>query len=694
MKRWQSSLTTGLVYGAFWGIGEALVHQLRYLLGVWADSGVWMPIDGAGLLAVLVLAAMRYALVGVVVCWLGSLLFGWLVARGQRAEYAPARVFVTVMVAANLFWWLKPLFAFSDGLPFYHPSRVALSAGWVIFGLVTALVLVRPGRLGPPGRRAFLTACVVLFGLGPWAAWREAGLTNFTERAAPEGRAPNVLLVVVDALRGDRLGCYGYERDPPTSPHVDAMAAEGVVFERAVVQAPFTWTSFGSFLTGKYPREHGLMRMRSDQRLDPKRNRTIAQALQDEGYVCGAFLTGTLSNNSGLLAGFDTYFEQIVGHVPVTRSSKWSIARSDMLLYILYNKIRQHLDVRLVNTEALRWIREQQDRPFFAMVHYYSTHTPYDPPAPYKELYDPDYEGIYKTFTQSYNVAIGRGDFEFTERDLVRVNALYDGGLAFADEMFGSLLDLLDELEIADDTLVIFTSDHGEELYDHKVFEHDWMFNTNLYVPLVVRFPDGVHAGRRVPWHVEAMDIPATVVEVAGRGTLDPGDGRSLVPDAGGTEPPAEERAVFSENNRYVAMLDDEYKLVANREVLVAPELLEVASEKHKVRVFDLTADPDELHPIEAGDLRRRLFERMLEYDGRMPSLSSMPTFAIDPSMAERLRQLGYVEGYLGPNEQLEEDLYESSGGAADDPDAASGPSSTTDAGVETDDPRADDEGR
>lgn len=664
---WRTALASGLFLGALWGAVEAGVHQARYVLPSWSATGVMAPVNPVTAVAVTFQAAWRYALLGVVVALAGALLLGWLLDRRPGRPHAGGRAVVALAVFLNVYWYTKlvPWLQFHAGLPFSHPYRLALSAGYLVLALAVAVALVGPGRLGAPrGRLGALLLAVLAAGAG-WAEWRESRLVGFSDRAPPEGRPPNVLLVVVDALRADRLGCYGYDvREPPISPRVDALAAEGVVYERTVVQAPFTWTSFGSFLTGKYPRQHGLMNMLPNQRLDPARNRTVAKALQEEGWVTGAFLTGTLSNNSGLLDGFDTYFETIKGHEPVTRSSKWSIVKSDLLINIFKNKIRQKLDDRLVNTEAMDWMRSVAHRPFFAMVHYYSTHTPYGPPAPYDTMYDDDYEGIYHPFYQSHGKAILEGRLEFTERDLEHVNALYDGGVAFADAMFGDLLDLLEELGVADDTLVLYTSDHGEELYEQRapgmkrVFEHDWMFNTNLYIPLVVRFPGRAHAGARVTHLVEAMDIPATIVETVGRGRLDEGPGRSLVPDAAGEPLPPGEGAVFSENNRYVAMLLGDKKIVATREALNG-----LTDDPRQVRLYDLAVDPLELAlPLTGEALDRapwdRLWERMLEYHRSQPSLSSLPTFDVDPEMLERLQQTGYIGGeYLGPNEMTEEQL-------------------------------------
>ena len=710
----RQALATGFVLGALWGAVEALVVMLIPWQAHSLAMGRLQPFDGLGALAVMALAAWRYAPVLALVAVLVSPLMALperLLDRGARAAGARAlrapRAVIATLVFVNLFWWTKPLWAFSWGRPFHDPGRLALSAGWMLLATALAWCVVRPGGqlLRVPSGRAFVLWLVLLSLGGGWALWREADLTAVEPPAAEGARPPNVLLVVVDALRADRLGCYGHELDPPVSPHVDALAAQGVVFDQAVVQAPFTWTSFGSMLTGKYPRRHGLIKMSPDQRLDTRRNRTLAQALQEQGYATGAFLTGTLSNNTGLLRGFDTYFETIVGHEPINRHSRWSGVRGRLLLSVLWNKLRQALDVRLVNTEALDWIEDHADVPFFALVHYYSTHTPYDPPAPYDTRYNPGYDGPFERFFQSHAVSIMKAQHAGVcpadgrptwptwscehfrpERDVPQIRALYDGGVAFADDMFGDLMALLEAEGIADDTLVVFTADHGEELYDHGIFEHDWMFNTNLLIPLVMRLPGGAHAGTRVTWPVEEIDIPATVLAVAGVGTLaeqgEDGatltiDGRSLLPDMAGQRPGDAQLLAASENVRYVAVQDEHLKLVRNR---FAPD---------QFRVFDLEADPGEHAPVDllSPAWRPRITEllsRWSAYDRSQPDASSFAAGTLDIESLRMLARLGYTAGLpeavlekldrgevsdveallsdtslVGSNEILEESLYE-----------------------------------
>ncbi|GJM22235.1 MAG: hypothetical protein DHS20C15_21500 [Planctomycetota bacterium] len=727
MSSVRQALSTGMVLGALWGTFEAA----WVVLGPWFAFSTRLvapaPLDLGQTAQVVALGALFDA--GLLMAFLLATLPLLALLRapvdaqanGRRA----ARLGVGLIVFLNLYWHTKSQWAVTDGQPFHHPVRLAITAGFLVLAALSAWALVRPGWVGAPGRLTTRLVFVALLLAGGWGLWQENRVRSYHDVAAPEG-APNVLFVVVDALRADRLGVYGHERSPPVSPRVDELARQGIVFERAWAQAPFTWTSFGSFLTGKYPRQHGLIKMSPDLALDPRRNRTIAKALQDEGYATGAFMTGTLSNSTGLLDGFDTYFETIVGHDPVHRASKWSVARSRMLLFVFWNKLRQALDPELLNTEAKSWIREHADRPFFAFVHYYSTHTPFDPPNAHKDLYFEGTDSPYDHWYQSYAVQVQRAQREGKchacakptwtcehfdpERDVPRIDALYDAGAHYADTMTGELLDLLDELGVGDNTLVIFTSDHGEELYDHAVFEHDWMFETNLHVPLIVKLPGAQHAGTRVGWPVEMLDLPPTILDVVGAGELDtrepsPGavtealpdagrgtrfhlrtPGRSLLPDMAGQDPGADEKVIFAENVRYIAVSDGTHKLIASR---FAGERR--FQRKDGARFFDHSSDPQELSPLwpdqpgfaEASAELRRLFAL---YDSAMPRADlgkRVVNSAEQRDMLQALAKLGYVgegaaldlavhgdsgEGsiseilgstqLLGSNEMFEEDLY------------------------------------
>jgi hypothetical protein len=162
---------------------------------------------------------------------------------------------------------------------------------------------------------------------------------------------PNVVLVIVDALRQDTLGCYGNPR--VRTPNIDRLAAEGVVFENAFTQVPATLPSFGSILTGKYPRRHGLLRMKPGVRMPPnetlptilkKATKADGTQLEDMDWLEATFHTGTLTAASGLLGGFDMRYEATAGHDLVALDRPWSVFRAGLLVSILRNKVSQHLE--------------------------------------------------------------------------------------------------------------------------------------------------------------------------------------------------------------------------------------------------------------------------------------------------------------------------------------------------------------
>jgi arylsulfatase A-like enzyme len=641
-------LAVGFVLGWIWGFLEGAGHLLVHLLADILEAGSLPPISLTDFLAVPLMAAALYACILAVISFVltpaGCAVLRLLPERFtfSKTWETSLAVSLAAVIFFNLYWWTRPILFY--GLRFYDPRRLAASAIFAVIAIVLSVLIVLGVRrfAGSPTRypgRWTIAVLVALCGSGI-AIVREATLSKPQQ---PDQRDwVNVVLVVPDALRADHLGCYGYAPyDRPVSPFIDRLAAEeAVCFESAVTQAPYTWTSFGSFLTGKYPRKHGLLRMDPTQRLDPQDNVTMAEILDNAGYNCAAFLMGTLSNNSGLLQGFDRYFEAIVGHDPVSIHSKWSIFKSDLVLMRLYNKIKQARDPALVNTLACDFIRSAKHGPFFLMVHYYATHTPYDPPEPYKSMYDSDYEGPFETFTQGHNFAVMDGRLSVTDRDLKRIKALYDGGVTFTDKMFNDLYDTLTAAGVLARTLVIFFSDHGEELYDHAVFEHDWMYNTNQLVPLIVRFPGGAFGGRRVTRQVSLIDLLPTVLEITGvqvpEDVAAQIDGQSLTRHLEGGAPAGDQPIyTFCENNRYLSVQDGEFKLIRYR----------WTDRDEPDRLYHIAADPGETenaledHP----EAFARLDEVLRKFDESMPK--KFKTYESDPELHERLFQLGYIQG-------------------------------------------------
>jgi arylsulfatase A-like enzyme len=313
---------------------------------------------------------------------------------------------------------------------------------------------------------------------------------------------PHVVLISVDTLRADRLTIAGYERD--TSPAIQRLADEGVVYTSAFATRGQTWPSLTSALTGLHPISHGV---RSNGEMLGADVLALPQILKLEGYRTAAFLSnyGEAPNR-----GVDVMGPPRDGPQP-EYAWDWTMTEA-----------------------ALAFLDERRDdQPFMLWLHLVSPHSPYQPPPDYAARFTrPDYDGEFDGSMQTLDEVVF-GEREPTAADLEQINALYDGEVAFADFLVGRLLDKLDELGLTDDCLVVFFSDHGEELLDH----HDYwyhgpsLYDATLKVPLVLRLPGGRSGGTRVDGLASLVDLVPTVLDVLDVPSPVEFDGRSLFED-------------------------------------------------------------------------------------------------------------------------------------------------------------------
>ena len=663
----RAALNAGLGAGALLGVLDGVVAGLRTDL-----SGAWNWIGCLG--GAVVLYGAFWTAVLLVLSPLAH------VFLRRRPLAGRVRALLVVALALGIFlelyWWSREWLFW--GLPATHPKRLAVAALLLPLAALCAWAATALGRKLP---RAALWAAA---GLVPifWLlglAYLTGARAETEELGAPNERTvgrPNVLLFVVDALRADVLGCYGNER--VKTPRIDELAARGVLFENAFVQAPFTWSSFGSLLTGKYPRRHGLVKMAPGVRMWPNvtlpwhlKSAALAEggSLREGDYYGAAFLTGTLSHGSGLTRGFDAYYEAMVGHGLVLAAQPWSVFRSELVLSIVRAKLEQRLHDDPVAQVARGWLAENGRKRFVSMVHFYSTHTPYDPPERFRGMYcDPAYDGPIRSFYADARIAIEEGRYRPSEADRRQIVDLYYAGVSQADAMIGAVLDELarqtlpDGTSVLDHTLVIVTSDHGEELGDHDLWEHNFMYQTNLRVPLVVALPGALPPGRRVEALVEQIDVVPTVCELLRvappheEGGLDEAgrdrgaiDGVSLVALARGEVARVKELS-FAENGVYLAVQDERWKLVVPSQAL--PDegwRAMLAGEGERAQLYDLATDSGEHANLldEAPGEAERLLAALREFDRSMP----IPRQAIVESARDRedaalrLKQLGYAGG-------------------------------------------------
>ncbi len=575
-----------------------------------------------------------------------------------------AATLVMALLALALGWLLAAV-----------PARIARSQSRVMLLLLSVLVLGGCGYLVLDGRRA-----------------HDARLGARNDRNAD---LPNVLLVVVDALRSDVLGAYGNTQ--VQTPVIDTLAENGVLFENCLAQAPFTWSSFGSILTGKYPRRHGLLKLKTGMRLKRDFNVTLPVHLKsariagqdgEEGelvfddFATAAFMTGTMTNDSGLLQGFDLYCETLVGHETVYVASHWSAFRSDLLAFQIKNKLTQRLDYNKAVTTAIDWFEGEAERRRFAgMVHLYSTHTPYDPQEEFRGRYvDPNYDGPVDAFYAVHRIGIESGEIVPTVQDEQQIRDLYYGGTTQADHAIGLLLDELEERGVLDDTLVIVTSDHGEELGEHGKWEHNWMYQTNLRIPLIMSWPKGLPRGKRVGALVEMVDILPTICDLLGLELpampADPGwgddlspeelaayyaiDGKSLMPLVRDEAPSLREFS-FAENGVYLSIQDTDWKLIVTHDCVgLDPRDPEGWPTDHKApRLFDLQNDPGEFNNLfgERPQEAQRLLTALHEWNSKLPiPLTDVVQSHRDAEHEENLSNLGYLEGFDQGEDEPEED--------------------------------------
>ncbi|MGA3090452.1 MAG: sulfatase-like hydrolase/transferase [Terriglobales bacterium] len=275
---------------------------------------------------------------------------------------------------------------------------------------------------------------------------------------------PSVLLITIDTLRADHVGCYGALM--VKTPTLDGLARDGIVFERAISQVPLTWPAHAVILTGTYPFQNGVQDF-TGQPLGPQ-FRSVAEAFQKVGYATGAVVSAFVLDRSwGLARGFDFYDDAF---------SAETFAKKDISL------VDRRADESVAH--ALAWLRKTPRRPFFLWLHLYDPHSPYDPPEPYRTEYR---------------------------------SHLYDGEIAYADHELGSLMAWLKQQHLYDSSLIVVLSDHGESLGEHGEDEHGFfVYNSTVHVPLIVKPPagSGVVAGRR-PEPVETTSVAPTLLGLA-----------------------------------------------------------------------------------------------------------------------------------------------------------------------------------
>ncbi|MFO7662229.1 MAG: sulfatase [Chloroflexota bacterium] len=325
-----------------------------------------------------------------------------------------------------------------------------------------------------------------------------------TARAATSNQ-PNIIFVVVDALRADHVSAYGYER--PTTPNLDAFMADGVRFNEATSNSPWTLPSNASMLIGRMPSRINVKNWASFSARIPAEDTLLAEYMQRAGYQTAGFVTPFFMwPQFGFGQGFDHY---------------QSLTASELAEY--------------VNETVFDWLDENQssvgDAPLFLYLYYYDPHTWYDPPSPYETLYDSTYTGSLTAEVYQHGQKVVSGEIVPTERDVEHLIALYDGEITYWDHQLGLMLDRLDNEGLLENSIVIVTADHGQMFGEHGKWVHrNSLYEEVLRVPLFIRYPGSLPAGKVIETPVSLVDILPTLLDLTGQPFPPNLDGFTLMP--------------------------------------------------------------------------------------------------------------------------------------------------------------------
>ena len=308
----------------------------------------------------------------------------------------------------------------------------------------------------------------------------------------------NIVLIVIDTLRADHLSCYGYFRE--TSPTLDRIAKEGILFENFYASGVPTGPGFTSIVTGLYPTRHKYYITPYDipnaYQLDDDIP-VLAEILWDHGYVTAAVdnLINFRSHMKHFVRGYEYYMNP-------TKTSRW---------------IHHHVIADQVNKKVREWLRNHSYEKFFLFIHYWDPHTPYNQPDAYKLIFKGKKDWRVCKSKAGYEYVPGWGKIdEIVEGDENKSIDLYDGEILYVDNSIAEIVELLKDEGILNDTLLIITSDHGEQLGQHGIWGHAGLHESVIKVPLIVRYPKKLPCGIRVRDYAQHVDIVPSILELAG----------------------------------------------------------------------------------------------------------------------------------------------------------------------------------
>jgi arylsulfatase A-like enzyme len=435
-------------------------------------------------------------------------------------------------------------------------------------------------------------------------------------RKTPANKKDNIILILIDTLRADHLGCYGYKRN--TSPNIDKIAREGVTFTDFYTVCPWTNPTIASLFTGRYPqaifppaKPKQVMNQVLPEEID-----TLAEVLKEEGYRTIALVDHPLINES---LNFQQGFDEFVTLFDNKDLNYLGSKPSDVLI-----NLSEQLDMC-------------KDNDFFMYLHLYYPHRPYVPPQPFGGMF-------------------GKGFNKLSRKEKEGVINMYDGEIRYTDELIGNIFDNLKERKLLNNTYVIITADHGEGFWEHGLADHgNFLFNELLKVPLIIYSPGGrTTQPKTIDGCVSNIDLFPTIMDFAEIEDFPKTDGNSLFRYFNKENTTRYDEMVFSENQRSghhvnpMSCQNEQYKLIFNGRYAF-PATANHILLLDLIQLYDIKRDPLERYNIAmikiftSIKMSLRLLEHQMLNDKRRKGLKQKNK-DLDKDTIERLKSVGYLQ--------------------------------------------------
>ena len=489
--------------------------------------------------------------------------------------------------------------------------------------------VARPWGLEAGGTHARVADPGVSFRRQRLRRWRWIALATACALAplgcASEQRPPNLLLVVLDTLRADRLGAYGSTRG--LTPFLDELAGRGIVFENAYATSSWTSPSIASLFTSRHPIQHGIVGFES---VLGEGEATLAESLHALGFTNGGFSANfRITEKLGYGQGFDVW-----------------------RAYLESTDERDHgpkVPARFVRKQALAWLESvwhrESPRPVFLYVHLMEPHSPYDPPEPVRQRLVP---GASRAEIDAANaLLVGLRFSDLSDEQVALLAALYDAEVATLDAELRTLFAALNKNGFLEHSIVAVAADHGEEFREHGMLLHGvTLFEAGVRVPLLLLGP-GLEAGRRLSQPVSLLDVAPTLLDLLGARVQERFEGHSLLPQLRGSQGAAGSGDILFE----LAPKFDVQDIRSHSRGLVRGARKLLVDPQGRPRVFDLAHDPGELAASGSADEVRELVAALERARDELASRAGapVPAASLDARTRENLRALGYLPGPAAP---------------------------------------------